>query len=71
MTVDYIQLKKKVGSKFLSKKEFSTAIEQSVSYTYRILNGHIVDSLSLKTIYKIAEVLELTDADIISIFFSK
>ena len=71
MTVDYIALRKKVGSKFLSKQEFITAIGQSTSFTYRLLNGHIVDTLTLKSIYKIAEVLKLSDAEIISIFFSK
>lgn len=69
MTIDYITLRKRVGGVFINNKDFEEAIEKSHSFTNRLLNGRLVDSLNLKTIYKIKEVLNLTDAEILSIFF--
>ena len=71
MRIDTIQLRKKIGSKFLTEKEFCNAMGRSISYINRILVGKVVESVDLKTIYKMIEVLELTENEIISIFFSK
>ena len=71
MTVNTIALRKKVGGAFLTKKEFEKAIGKSYSFTNRLLNGHVVDSLNLDTIYKIIDVLNLTEKEVLEIFFNK
>lgn len=71
LRIDTIQLRKKIGSKFLSQKEFYKAMGRSESYISRLLTGKVVETVDLKTIYKMIAILNLTDNEIISIFFSK
>ena len=71
MTVDTIALRKKIGSVFIARREFEEAIGKSRSFVSNLLNGRVVDTLDLGTIYKIVDVLNLNVNDILNIFFKE
>lgn len=69
MEIDTLTLRKKIGSVFITNKEFEEAIGKSHSFVSLLLNGKKCEVVDLGTIYKIKEVLNLTDTDITKIFF--
>ena len=66
--VDYNKLKSRIIEKFGTAQKFAEALGKSKNYVSRLMTGHKV--FTHPEVSKWCEVLNLTDDDIISIFFA-